>query len=171
MKKLIAILFISLLFSCCRYEKTNNKVVENFKADKYLGTWYEIARLDHSFERGCSNVSANYSKKENGEIKVVNKCIKNGKEKSAQARAHFKNNDPNSGHLRVSFFWPFYGNYKIIYLDEKYQTAIIDGGSTKYFWILSRQKSIPKDVLENLLVKARKAGFDTSKLIYTKHDK
>ncbi len=169
MKKIIPALLL-FIFSCSTGQKTNNPVVENFQIDKYLGVWYEIARLDHSFERGCSNVFANYSKKENGYIKVVNTCTKNGKEKSAQARAHFKNDESDRGHLRVSFFWPFYGDYKIIYLDDGYQTAIIDGGSTKYFWILSRQKTIPDDLMKKLLKQAKDAGFDTSKLIFTKHD-
>ncbi len=169
MKNLIlAVLFFA--FSCSHGQKTNNKVVENFEIDKYLGVWYEIARLDHSFEKGCSNVYATYSKKENGDIKVVNTCTRNGKEDSAQARAHFKNDESDRGHLRVSFFWPFYGDYKIIYLNRNYQIAMIDGGSTEYFWILSRQKTIPGSIMEKLLQKAREAGFDTSKLIFTKQD-
>ena len=170
MVKIIILSLLTFVFSCSSHQKTNNKVVENFEVEKYLGTWYEIARLDHSFERGCSNVFAEYSKKEDGGIKVVNTCAKNGKTKSAQARAHFKGGDSSKGFLRVSFFWPFYGNYKIIYLDESYQTAMIDGGNTGYFWILSRQKSIPESELKVLLKKAEDFGFDVSKLIFTKQD-
>lgn len=169
MQKIFVTILALLTFSCSHHQKTENKVVENFNIDKYLGVWYEIARLDHSFERGCSNVYATYSKKENGDIKVVNTCIKDGKEKSAQARAHFKNDESDRGHLRVSFFWPFYGDYKIIYLNRNYQIALIDGGSTEYFWILSRQKKIPNHIMSKLLKKAEDAGFDTSKLIFTKH--
>lgn len=170
MERLLVISLVLFLFSCNGHEKTNNKVVENFQVEKYLGKWYEIARLDHSFERGCSNVFAEYSKKESGKIKVVNTCEKNGKKESAQARAHFKNDDSTKGHLRVSFFWPFYGNYKIVYLGENYETVIIDGGNTGYFWILSRQKTISEQVMKKLLKKAENFGFDVSKLIFTEQD-
>lgn len=170
MKKIFTTIVVLFLFSCSHGQKTNNEVVENFEIDKYLGVWYEIARLDHSFERGCSNVFATYSKKENGDIEVVNTCTRNGEKDSAEARAHFKNDESNKGHLRVSFFWPFYGDYKIIYLNRNYQIALIDGGSSEYFWILSRQKTIPNHIMSKLLKKAEAAGFDTSKLIFTKHN-
>ena len=166
--KILVVLMMLLMASCGDGQKTNNKVVENFELKRYLGTWYEIVRLDHSFEMGCSKVYANYSRKENGDIKVVNRCVKDGKEKSAKARAHFKNGDSSKGHLKVSFFWPFYGDYKIIYLDKEYRTAIVDGGTTDYFWILSRSKSISSAKLLDLLKRAEEFGFDSSKFIFTK---
>jgi apolipoprotein D and lipocalin family protein len=160
--KILLILFA--VASCSFGVKTNNKAVSNFKIDKYLGKWYEIARYDHSFEKGCKDVSANYSKRDDGKIKVVNRCIKNGKEKVANAVAKFEG-DENVAHLKVSFFWPFYGNYKVIYLDEKYQYAIIDGGTYDYFWILSRKKKIAPSVLNDLIRKAQNFGYDLNKMI------
>lgn len=159
-------LLLSFFTSCSSYPETNNEVVKNFDIDKYLGIWYEIARLDHWFERGCDYVTANYSEREDGKIKVINSCLKNGKKDQAQAIAYQLKK--GEGHLKVSFFRPFYGDYKIIYLDNNYQTALIDGGSTGYFWILSRQKTISKEDLSRLLKFAKQASFDTSKLIYPK---
>ncbi len=156
------------LGACVAKDKTPNLAVDNFVVEKYLGNWYEIARLDHSFEKNCEKVQANYSLIENSDkIKVINSCIRNGKKDSAKAVANFAKS-PKIGHLEVSFFRPFYGNYKIIYLDEKYETAIIDGGSYEYFWILSRKEKIEKKQLDDLLIKAEKFGFDTKKLIFTK---
>lgn len=166
------IIFLLLCFfvsSCSSYEKTNNQAVLGFDIDKYLGRWYEIARLDHAFERGCSNVYADYKKISDDKIKVINRCVVNEKEKVANGVAHFADKK-DVGHLKVSFFRPFYGDYKVVYLTKDYSIAIIDGGNKGYFWILSRQKIIKKNQLKKLLIKAESFGFDTSKLIFTKHN-
>lgn len=163
MKKFTIAILLFFVFSC--QTKTNIKVVDNFDAKKYMGTWYEIARLDHSFEKGCSKVKAVYSMRSDGGVDVKNSCVKDGKEKVANGKAYFKV-APNVGSLKVSFFGPFYGNYNIIYLDKDYQNVLIDGGSYNYFWILSRKPELDKQTMKMLLQKAKGFGFDTYKLIY-----
>lgn len=165
MKNFKIAILLFFIFSCQGNNKTNIRAVNNFQVEKYLGTWYEIARLDHSFERGCTKTKAVYSMRTDGGIDVVNSCIKDGKEEIANGKAYF-NGLPNIGSLKVSFFGPFYGNYNIIYLDKNYQYALVDGGSYDYFWILSRKQQLDKKTLNMLLEKARLFGFETSKLIY-----
>lgn len=143
--------------------------VQNFDVQKYAGKWYEIARTQNRFEKGCSNVSANYLLNKDGTLKVINKCFVNGKEKTAKGRAKFVGKS-TVGKLEVTFFWPFYGDYNVVYLDGGYQNAIVDGGSDEYLWILSRQKNLDAKTLNFLLEKAKTNGFDVSKLIYVKHD-
>ena len=138
--------------------------VQNFEISKYLGTWYEIARTDNSFEKGCTNVTANYQLRTDGGIDVLNQCLKNGKHKQAKGRGYFKDSS-NIGSLKVTFFWPFYGNYYVIYLDETYSHAIVYGGSPKYIWILSRNEKITKAKLEFLLSKIRDFKLDPESLI------
>ena len=166
MKKIKIILFAVFLTSCSSHIETSNEVVTNFDLDKYMGRWYEIARLDHSFERGCDYAAADYSIRDDGKVKVVNSCIRNGKKDKAHGLAYQLKE--GEGHFKVSFFRPFYGNYKIIYLDQGYEIALIDGGNTGYFWILARDKKVSKNKLTELLDIAKQAGFDTSKLIYPK---
>lgn len=166
MKIINIFLVIFLLSSCSSFPETNNKVVKNFDIDKYMGRWYEIARLDHPFERGCDYAAADYSMRDDGKVKIVNSCLKDGKKDQAQGIAYQLKE--GEGHFKVSFFRPFYGNYKIIYLDQDYKIALIDGGNTGYFWILARDKKVSKSKLAELLNIAKQAGFDTSKLIYPK---
>ncbi len=167
--KFLSIFLAYAIFSCSNGVKTNNNAVKDFKIEKYLGKWYEIARYDHSFERGCENVSANYSLKENNKIKIVNKCIKNDKEKIAKATGYFlKSKD--IAHLKVTFFWPFYGNYKVIYIDKNYENAIIDGGTYDYFWILSRNKNPDQRILEFLIKKAQIFGYKKEQMIFAKYN-
>ena len=147
--------------------------VENFEVDRYLGKWYEIARLDHSFERNLSNVSATYTAKENGEIKVLNRGYneKNGKWKQIEGRARFVG-DNSIGSLKVSFFGPFYGGYHIVELDkENYNYAMVAGPNKSYLWILSRSTSLDEAVYKDLVRKATDWGFDTTELIAVNHDR
>lgn len=169
--KILTIFFFATfatIFSCSKVQKTNNQAIANFEAEKYLGNWYEIARYDHSFEKNCENVVANYSKK-GKKIQVLNSCVKNGVLKSAKAIAYFKEN-PQIAHLKVSFFRPFYGDYKVIYIDEDYENAIIDGGTYNYFWILSRNKKLQDKKLNFLLQKAKEFGYEKEKMIFTKQN-
>jgi len=148
------------------------KPVNGFEADRYLGTWYEIARLDHSFERHLSNVSATYSRGENGEILVLNKgySAKTGKWKQVEGRARFLKGE-SIGSLKVSFFGPFYGGYHIIELDlQNYQYAMVTGPSRSYLWVLARTKTLDNDVYSKLISKAGQWGFDTAELIRVQHD-
>lgn len=146
--------------------------VSGFEPGRYLGTWYEIARLDHSFERGLSNVSATYSRKVGDEMAVLNRGYeeKTEKWKRIEGRARFLRS-PDVGSLKVSFFGPFYSGYHIIALDkENYTYAMVAGYSREYLWILSREKTLDKNVLAELVSKARKWGFETDQLIYVEHN-
>jgi apolipoprotein D and lipocalin family protein len=145
--------------------------VEDFMLEKYLGKWYEIARMDHSFERGLSNVTAEYSLREDGGVKVVNRGFKStaNKWKDAEGKAYIDGN-PSVGKLKVSFFGPFYGAYNVIALDQDYQWALVVGPNTKYLWILSRTPVLDQAVIEQLLSQAKSLGFKTDELIFVEQD-
>jgi len=141
--------------------------VKEFELDKYLGKWYEIARLDHSFERGMTNVTAEYSLRDDGGARVVNRGFKtaDGQWDEADGKAYFVG-DPTVGMLKVSFFGPFYGAYNVIALDQQgYQWSMVAGPNRKYLWILSRQPKMDKDIYDELVAKAASLGFDTGALI------
>ena len=142
--------------------------VKNFDVKKYIGKWYEIARFDHSFERGLENVSATYEFRDDGKISVFNRGIKNGEEKNITGKAKLKDNS-GTGFLRVSFFWFFYADYIIFYLDPDYQYSVVTT-SEKYLWILSRQATLSEEVRNKLTGIARDKGFDTEKLIWVKQN-
>ncbi|MGA2506358.1 MAG: lipocalin family protein [Chitinispirillaceae bacterium] len=141
--------------------------VDNFSLEKYLGTWYEIARMPVSFENDLHNVTATYSLREDGKVSVVNRGIRsNGRETVAHGKAKFAAAQ-NIGHLKVSFFWFFYSDYIIVDLDSAYQYSMVAGSSTNYLWILSRKPQLDNVVLQQLLNNAKTLGYDTSKLIMT----
>ena len=142
--------------------------VQDFTLEKYLGKWYEIARMDHSFERGLSNVTAEYSLRDDGGVKVINRGFKTtaNKWKDAEGKAYFIE-EPSIGKLKVSFFGPFYGAYNVIALDqEDYQWALVVGPDTNYLWILSRTPVLDQVVVEQLLSQAKSLGFNTDELIF-----
>ena len=143
-------------------------VVKNFSLERYLGTWYEVARLDHRFERGMTQVTATYSMRDDGGVRVLNRGYKESKSswKEAEGKAYFIG-DSDMGQLKVTFFWPFYGAYNIVALDqENYSYALVIGDNTKYMWILARETSLDPEVLEDLLKQAKELGFATDELIY-----
>ena len=144
-----------------------DSAVKNFDLDRYLGTWYEIARLDHSFERGLSQVTATYSLKDNGMVRVLNRGYSDKKSnwRSATGVAKFTG-DVHVGALRVSFFRPFYGGYNVVSLAEDYSYALVAGDSNKYLWILARSPELPVDIVAGLMDKARSLGYDTDALIF-----
>lgn len=142
------------------------KTVPNVDIQKYLGTWYEIARYEHFFEKGCSNVTATYTLKDNADIKVVNRCDK-GEEKLSEAVGVAYATDESNSKLKVSFFRPFYGNYWIIMLDEQYKYAVIGDPSREYLWILSRTPTLDKKTTQMILQKLPDMGYATDKLIWT----
>jgi apolipoprotein D and lipocalin family protein len=145
--------------------------VGGFELDRYLGTWYEIARLDHRFERGLSEVTATYSLRDDGGVQVINRGYKSGEGKwdEAVGKAYFVG-DPGTGHLKVSFFGPFYGGYNVIELDKTgYQYSLVAGPDRSYLWILSRTPEMNADSLQALLKKADELGFATDELIYVQH--
>lgn len=170
MKKLLLSITLALglfLTGCKTYEKPQKvSPVQNFQLSEYLGTWYEIARLEHRFEKGMEAITATYSMREDGGVKVLNKGYRTvDKEWSeAEGKAYFVGKS-DEGFLKVSFFGPFYGSY--IVMDTDYETyTMISGPDLSYFWILSRTPTLDEKVLNGLLAKAKEAGFDTSVLIY-----
>ena len=171
MKKNWYSVFISIgtiLFAGCSGVSTDGiEAVRPFNLNAYLGVWYEQARLPHSFENGIIKPQATYRWGRNGQIEVINEGIdeKSGKpRKSVGVAETYKGSD--AGELRVSFFRPFYGRYRIIYLDEKYSKAIVTSSTADYLWILSRVKQLPEKDLQMLVAIAAEYGFDTERLIY-----
>ncbi|HNW42910.1 MAG TPA: lipocalin family protein [Elusimicrobiales bacterium] len=169
MKKYILALCAALLPGCATVPK-DLRPVDGFDLGRYLGVWHEVARLDHTFERGLTKVTAEYSLRADGGVKVLNKGFdqRKNKWKEVEGRAYFTG-EKTTGSLRVSFFRPFYGGYNIIELDkEGYQYALVAGPSKSYLWILARSPELPPATLEMLLAKARGLGFATDKLIFLK---
>lgn len=168
MRRLLIIFAVLVSVSSCTSLPEGVKPVKGFEADRYLGTWYEIARFDHSFESGLSQVTANYSMREDGGIRVVNRGFDaaEGQWDEATGKAYFVK-DEHSGYLKVSFFGPFYASYVVAELDkENYSYSLVTGPDKTYLWILSRTPALPKSTLDKLLKKAESMGFDTSKLIW-----
>ena len=148
------------------------ETVKGFELDRYLGTWYEIARLDHPFERGLSNITANYSLRDDGGVKVVNRGynVEEQEWDEAEGKAYFVD-DEDVGRLKVSFFGPFYGGYNIIELDkEGYEYSMVAGPDRSYLWILSRSPDLDDAVLDRLIEKARELRFPIAELIMVDHD-
>lgn len=146
--------------------------VDGFEKDRYLGKWYEIARLDHSFERGLTRVSAEYSLREDGGLKVINRGFDAKKNvwDEAVGKAYFVG-ESNIGALKVSFFGPFYGAYNILELDkEAYQYSLVAGPNLSYLWILARSPALEQSVIDDLVNKAKAFGFPVNDLIYVSHD-
>ena len=133
---------------------------------RFMGKWYEIARYEHTFEKGMTHVTAEYSLEPNGKIRVVNKGIKNGKAKEIVGKAKQPNPVEYPGRLKVSFFFWFYSDYYVLELDNNYQYAIIGSSSDKYLWILSRTPELPKVTLDKLLASIKQRGYDLTKLIF-----
>ena len=139
--------------------------VSGFDASRYMGTWYELARIDHRFEKGLSQVSAQYSLNDDGTVNVINRGYDAAKKEWRQAngKARFLG-EPGIAALKVSFFGPFYGGYNVVSLDDDYQTSLVIGDSRDYFWLLSRSKTIPEQKFRQLLEKARSLGVDLSRV-------
>lgn len=143
-------------------------VVKELDLQKYLGIWYEIARYNHSFERGLVGVTANYSIREDGKIKVQNSGYKrrlDGRFSKATGKAFIPDPEMEPGKLKVSFFWNFYGDYFVMDLDENYQWVIIGSSSDNYLWILSRTPQLEPGLYDELLSKIKMRGYDLSQLI------
>ena len=150
-------------------EKHNTlEVVPHVELKKYLGKWYEIAHLPARFQEGCTDTTATYTLSEDGSISVLNECIRNGKVKQAKGKA--KVVDKTSGaKLKVTFFWPFYGDYWIINLGKDYEYAVVGTPNRKYLWILSRTPQIDDKLFSQLIESAKSKGFDVNNLIKTSH--
>ena len=165
------LLFLVLVIAGCTGVPPGVTPVKEFRLESYLGRWYEVARLDHSFERGLTDVYADYSLRDDGAVKVLNRGYSpsSKKWKEAEGRASFVNG-PDTGHLKVSFFGPFYGSYIIVDLDrDRYQYSLICGPDRSYLWILARQPKLHPDIIKRLVRKASGLGFNTDRLIFVDH--
>jgi apolipoprotein D and lipocalin family protein len=155
-----------LQFGCTSLPE-NVTPVKDFDLNQYLGPWYEIARMDHSFERNLIKVTANYSRRDDGGVDVINRGynVKTKEWEQADGKAYFVSS-PDVGHLKVSFFGPFYSSYVVIALDKgNYQYAMVGGPDYSYLWILSRKPRLDKDIQQQLMQTARQLGYDTDELI------
>ena len=169
--RLFALIAFAAVAAGCTGLPAGVEPVRGFELDRYLGTWYEVARLDHPFERGLERITATYTLREDGGVRVLNRGfdVQAGDWRETEGKAYFIG-PPDVGRLKVSFFGPFYGSYNIMALDQEgYRWVMICGPDTDYLWILSRDPGLPPDVLERLLALAAAKGFDTGKLIYVQH--
>ena len=156
-----------LFFNACATIPKGATVVSPFDKTRYLGQWYEIARMDFTFERNLNKTTANYSVNPDGSIKVVNRgynYVKNSwQEAVGKAKAA---GNADEARLKVSFFGPFYAPYNVIALDNEYRYALVAGKNLKYLWILAREKTIPAEIKESYLKIARELGYKTEELIW-----
>jgi apolipoprotein D and lipocalin family protein len=162
---------VLLLLSGCLGMPAGVRPVEGFDPNRYMGKWYEIARLDHSFERGLERITAEYSLSEDGSVTVLNRGYSTRKDrwKEAKGRAVFVRG-PDEGYLKVSFFWPFYGSYVVFGLDkENYQYAYVASYNTTYLWLLARSPTVGDDVIDRFIERSKALGFDTDRLIFVNH--
>ena len=167
------VLLASLSLFGCTGSPKGVYPVKTFQLPEYLGSWYEIARLDHSFERGMSSVTATYSMRDDGGVKVLNKGFKEDSQEwgEAEGKAYFVDSS-DVGHLKVSFFGPFYGSYIIFELDTlDYQYAFISGMNTDYLWLLARTPKVSDELIEHFVKSASALGFDTEQLIFVDQSK
>lgn len=144
----------------------DNSTVTEFDLSRYLGTWYEIARYDHSFERGMDNAMAQYILEDDGKVFVLNSAWKDGKYNVAQGKAKYPDPAGKPGALKVSFFLFFYSDYDVMMVDENYTISLVGSKSDNYLWILSRTPVPDPDLLQMVLDEAESRGYDTSKLIW-----
>jgi len=166
MKRILMIL--ALFLTGCVGIPEDVKPVDNFKVEKYLGKWYEVARLDHSFERGLTHVTADYSLRDDGGVRVLNRGYsEKGKTwKEAEGKAYFVGRR-DQGYLKVSFFGPFYGSYIVFELDhDGYQYSLVCGPNKSYLWILARSPQIEQELKNVLIAKAAALNFQTNELIF-----
>jgi len=166
-KQVVTILLVAFLTGCTGMPKTIQPV-SDFELSRYLGRWYEIARLDHSFETGMVRVTATYSLRDDGGIDVLNRGFStlDRRWQEALGKAYFVN-ESDEGYLKVSFFGPFYGAYVIFELEKlEYQYAFISGPNHDYLWLLSRTPTVAPEIIEKFVTMSKARGFDTSQLIY-----
>ena len=166
------LIFASLIASACTGLPKGTSAVSGFELDRYLGTWYEIARLDHRFERGLTDVTADYTLRDDGGVRVVNRGFntKMAEWDEAIGKAYLVDS-PDVGQLKVSFFGPFYGGYNILELDtENYQYALVAGPDRSYLWIQARSPDLSEAIVQSLVEQARALEFPVDELIYVSHN-
>lgn len=165
MKKFFLMAIAAMLFAGCESAKVDNSTVKSVDLNRYLGNWYEIARFDHSFERGIEYAMAHYTMRDDGKIDVLNTGIKDGRAEDAKGIAKTTN---QPGLLRVSFFGPFFSDYRIMMLDENYQYVLVGGSTNRFLWILSRTPQLDEATLSLILAEAEHRGYDTTRLLWVK---
>lgn len=166
------LIILNIFVTACVGLPENVTPVADFKLERYLGTWYEIARLDHSFERGLTRVTTEYSLRDDGGIRVINRGYheKYGKWKVVEGKAYFVNH-PQQGFLKISFFGPFYGSYIVFELDHQgYQYSVVSGPDKNYLWILARNPNISIEARDKLIARAKALGFNTENLIFVEQN-
>jgi apolipoprotein D and lipocalin family protein len=169
------IMGIVMLFNLagCSNIPSGVEAVQKFDVNRYQGKWYEIARLDHSFERGLTDVYTIYTLRKDGGINVLNRGFDKagGKWKQVRGRAYFTKGK-TVGQLKVTFFWPFYGGYNIISLDhDNYSYSLVCGPTKSYLWILAREKTLSKSIIDKLVKTAANAGFNVEELIFVEQER
>jgi apolipoprotein D and lipocalin family protein len=170
--RILVLTIAVLILTGCLGMPENVRPVANFDLNRYMGKWYEIARLDHSFERGLERITAEYSMRDDGGVSVVNRgySIEDEEWKVAEGKAYFVDEE-NKGYLKVSFFGPFYGSYVVFEIDQEgYEYAFVSGPNTSYLWLLSRTAQVQQEIIERFKRISKELGFDTSKLIFVNHD-
>jgi apolipoprotein D and lipocalin family protein len=171
MRRTYLAFLLLLCLAACTGLPAGVQPVAAFKAERYLGTWYEIARLDHSFERGMSRVTAEYRARDDGGLDVINRgYLADSKTwKEARGKAYFVE-AADLGYLKVSFFGPFYGSYVVFELDQKdYRYALVSGPDRSYLWLLARSPTLDAATRDRLVAKASALGFDTGQLVFVDH--
>ena len=169
MKRLISYLVTALslpVLSMAQAPRYNNSPISDFNLSRYLGTWYEIARFDHSFERGMDNVMAEYLLRDDGKVDVLNSGWKDGKYKVADGKAKQPDPSKNPAHLEVSFFMFFYNDYNVMMIDDDYQVVLVGSKSPKYLWILARTPEVSDNVMDKVLDEASERGYNIDDLIW-----
>ena len=166
-RMIIATITLVAVAGCVSGPKVDNTPVAALDLNRYLGEWYEIARFDHSFERGIVQAKANYTLNEDGTNKVVNSGVKDGKPKTAIGKGK---RTETPALLRVSFFGPFYADYRVMKVDDGYTYALVGSGGVDYLWLLSRTRVLPAAAKDELLAEAKHRGYDTEKLIWVKQE-
>lgn len=166
MKKIFLLAFVVSLFGACdATDKVDNSTVKSVDLNRYLGSWYEIAKFDHAFERELDYAMAKYSLRDDGKIDVLNTGIRDGRARDAKGVAKLTN---TPGLFRVSFFGPFFGDYRIMMLDSNYQYALIGGSNENFLWILSRTPELDDATKSLILSEADRRGYKTNRLIWVK---
>ena len=165
--RMMLIALAAAVAGCVSGPKVDNTPVAALDLNRYLGEWYEIARFDHSFERGIEQAKASYTLNEDGTIKVVNSGIKAGKPKTAIGKGKLTD---TPALLRVSFFGPFYADYRVMKIDKDYAYALVGSGGADYLWMLSRTRVLSDAAKSELLADAKRRGYDTDKLIWVKQE-
>ncbi len=168
--RLACIAAVLIVLAACAGAPPGVQPVAGFEVERYMGTWFEVARLPNRFERGLEHITATYSLAQDGTVRVVNRGYDaaSGEWREAVGRARFRG-DPDVAALEVSFFGPFYGGYNVVELDPEYGYALVAGPTRGYLWVLARQPTLPEPVLQRLAGRAASLGFDVSELLYVRH--